>query len=133
MPAFLLAFTSAYWRLLTLMFAADEAAIADDLTWPSAIGAPPSQRLSGRDLDLVVAVDAVDGVGDRPGGDEHADDQIAEHTEIVVERSARAPEPAPLDEAQLIANQVERLEAAHDQCDEDRHGRNGEIVIELAD
>src|SRR5580700_1542213 len=88
---------------------------------------------SRRDLDLVVAVDPVDDIGDRPGGDEHADDHIAEGAEIVVERADRAPEPAAVDEAQLIADQIERLKAAYDHGDDDRHGGDGEIVIELAD
>src|SRR3984885_2419089 len=115
------------------MFAADKAAIADDLTWPGVIGAPPTHRLTRGDLDLVVTVDAVDDIRDPPGGHEHADDHIAERAEIVVERTDRAPEPATLDEAQSIADQIERLEAAPDHRDEDRHGGNGEIVIELAD
>ena len=69
-------------------------------------------------LDPVVAVDAIDDIGDRPGGDEHADDHIAEDAEIVAERADRAPEPAAVGEAQPIADQVQRLEAADDQRDD---------------
>src|ERR1700722_7669868 len=89
--------------------------------------------LARRDLDLVVPVDAVDDIGDRPGGDEHADDHVPEDAEIVAQRTNRAPKPAAVDEAQLSPDQIERLEAAYHYCNDDRNSGDGEIVIELAD
>src|SRR5258707_15309514 len=71
--------------------------------------------LSARgDLDLVVPIDAVDDIRNRPGADEHADDHIAEDAEIVAERTNRAPESAAVRQAQLSPDQIERLAAAYD-------------------
>jgi hypothetical protein len=61
----------------------------------------------GGRLDLVVAVDAVDSVGDRPRDDEQPDDEVAEHAEIVVQGADHSPETAAVGEPELVADQVQ--------------------------
>jgi predicted methyltransferase len=46
-------------------------------------------RSPRRGLDFVVAIESVDYVGNEPGDDEDANDQVAENAEVIVQRSER--------------------------------------------
>ena len=48
-------------------------------------------------------------------------------------RADRAPEAAAVGQAELVADEIERLQAADDHRDDDRNRRDGHVVVELAD
>src|SRR5271154_3113479 len=88
-----------------------------------------SSRLLGE--RPIEALPAVQQVRHRPARNENADDQIAEVGKTAVEIADRVPETAL--KTELAGDQPERLDTADQKRDDDRDGRDGEVVPDLAD
>jgi len=51
----------------------------------------PASRLLGGDVNFVVAIDAIDHIGDEPRDDEDTNDHVAENAKVIIQGSDDAP------------------------------------------
>src|SRR5207248_3890118 len=98
--------------------------------WSATIGVRELPS-AGSHLDLVVALQPIDERGDQPAGGKDADDQVADGAEILVERANEIPEPSL--KVEIVGDQAQGLDAAHEKGYRDGNRRDGHVVEQLAD